>query len=222
MLKCQFHTHVKGDFVDRIPHTAEELIERASELKYDVLAITCHKTVIFNDHLKSYADKKGILLIPGIELSINKVHVLILNCDNEIKNIDSFDHLREYKKNHPNCLVVAPHPFFPGKLSLKNLLEKNIDLFDAIEHCFCYTKYIDFNKKALILAKKYNKPMIATSDCHVLKYLDSAYTILDCEKNPDSIIQAIKQNKTQREHRPISHLAVGKIIATQTIRNLFN
>lgn len=221
MLKCQFHTHAEGDLLDNISHTPEELINKAAELNYDVLSITCHDIVLFNESLKKYAEKKGILLIPGIEFSINKKHILALNIDEDIKEVDTFDKLRNYKKTHPNCLIVAPHAFYPGRISLKKALIENIDVFDAIEYSFCYTKTKNYNKKAVEVAEKYGIPIITSSDCHILKNLDLAYTHIDAPKETTAIIQAIINNKLQRTHRPLSYLKIGKTISQQILRNIF-
>ncbi len=212
MLKCQFHTHVLGDPEDRIKFTGKELIKKAKKLNYNVLSITCHNKIIFTKSMKKYAEKKGILLIPGIELSINKKHILVINPNENIYKIKTFNDLRNYKNTNKNCLIIAPHPFFPDIVSLKKELENYIDIFDAIEHCWAYTKYINFNKKAEKLAKKFNKPLISTLDCHVLKYFNSAgYCLVDAKQNTNSIIKAIKENKIKNIHSPTS---ISKILNT--------
>ena len=98
MLKCQLHTHTAGDALDYIPYSPKELIKKAAQLDYKVLAITCHNKVIFNKPLKKFAEKHGILLIPGIELDIGKKHILALNVNKEIENVKTFKDLRKYKK----------------------------------------------------------------------------------------------------------------------------
>lgn len=221
MLKCQLHTHARGDLLDKIPHSPKELIRKAAELSYDVLAITCHKKVIFDKKLKNYAKNKGILLIPGVEIEINKKHIVILNATKKTEDIENFSDLEDYKQSHPNCLIVAPHPFFPGKISLKKALIENIALFDAIEYSFCYTKTKNYNKPAMTAGKLLKKPLIAASDCHILKNFDLACTYVDAPKNTPAIIQAIKANKLHRVHRPISTFKIGKMLSQQMLRNVF-
>lgn len=213
MLKCQFHTHAKGDTCDDIKHTAKDLIKKAAGLSYDVLAITTHNKIIFNKQLKKYAEKKKILLIPGIEFEIDKKHILCLNAHKDILKVKNFEKLKNYRKKHPESLIVAPHPFFPGKLSLKKLLIDNIDLFDAIEISFCYTKQKDYNKEAFALARRWKKPLIATSDCHIIDYLDVSYCHINSKKDINSIFKAIKQNKIKNHTKPLSWFKVGKILS---------
>jgi len=212
MLKCQFHTHVKGDTCDNVKHTAKELIKKAAALSYDVLAITTHNKIIFNKQLRKYAEKKGILLMPGTEFEIDKKHILCLNAHSDILKVKNFKDLKNYRKKHPESLIIAPHPFFPGKVTLKKSLIDNIDLFDAIEISFCYTKQKNFNKKAIALAKRWKKPLIATSDCHVLDYLDISYCFINSKKDISSIFKAIKQNRIKNHTKPLSWWKIGTIL----------
>ena len=209
-LKCQLHTHCYGDLIDNINYSAKTLINEAAKLNYNVLSITCHRKLLFNKDLQNYAKKKGILLIPGIEFEINNKHILGINVDKKIMAVDTFTKLSKYKKSHPDCLIIAPHPFFPTKHCLKNKLINNIHLFDAIEISWAYTKTKNYNKKAIESAKHFNKPLIATSDCHILNYLDAGYIHLDSEKNPKSIIKAIKNNKIEIHTKPTSYFKIAR------------
>lgn len=214
MLKCQFHVHVSGDSEDYIPYSPQDLIKRAQQLDYDVVAITCHRKVVFTKALQNYAREHKIILISGIELEIDKKHILAINIDPSIEKVKTFQQLREYKAAHPDSLIIAPHPFFPGKVCLKEKLIENIDIFDAIENSFCYTTTKDYNNKALLLAKKYNKPVVATSDSHSLKNLDLGYSLIDSKKDIHSIIKAVKQNKVTLVHSPTTYFKIFKTLLT--------
>ena len=63
MLKAQLHIHTKEDPQDYrfVRYSAKELINRAAERGFDVLAITCHNRVVYNQELKDYAQKRNIL-----------------------------------------------------------------------------------------------------------------------------------------------------------------
>lgn len=220
MLKCQLHSHSNGDRDDYIPHSPKQLIKKAAELKYDVLSITCHRKVVFSKDLKKYAEKNNILLIPGCEIEIEKKHVLVINCDKNITKIKSFSSLRKYKKSNPQCLIIAPHPFFPTSECLKDKLIENIDIFDAIENSWAYTKTKNYNTPAVQLAKRWKKPVVATADCHFLKDLDIGYTHVDSKKTTSSVIKAIKEGKIKNFHKPTSYFKILKFFIAQTLRDL--
>jgi len=221
-LKVQFHMHTKQDPIDGIAHSEHEAIDRAAKLGYDVLAITCHNVVIFNDSLKKYAAEKRILLIPAIEKSILKKHVLILNADIKTQNIKTFDDLRTYKKLKPDCFIIAAHPYYPASIALKKHLEKNIDLFDAIEYSWFHSKCMNkYNNKAVKTAEKHNLPMIATSDNHLLRFFDQGYTFVDAkEKTTEAIFKAMREKKIDIVSHDLKWWQLPLIYCEMTIRQL--
>ena len=204
-VKVQFHVHTGRDPVDRPNHTEEEMLDFAAEKKYDVVAITAHNTFIFDKELKSYAAKRNILLIPGIEKDIEGCHVLIINATKEAENVHNFHALQEYKKSHPDCIIIAAHPYYFTNFCLKEKLDQNHALFDAIEYSWYHTRTINkWNKKAEKTAKKYRIPMIATSDNHILKYFDQQYSLIDVEeKNWEEIRKGIKENRIVMNKNPL-------------------
>lgn len=219
--KVQFHAHTKSDPEDCLFHSDKDLIDKAHSHNYDVLAITCHNKIAHTKELEEYAAEKGILLIPGMEKTVEKCHVVIINAKKEAEQIKTFDELRKYKSNNPDTLIFAAHPYHPfplGLLSLGNELDKNIDIFDAIEFSSFHTAKFDFNKKAVESAKKHGKPMIGTSDNHVLSFLNHTYSFVYAkEKNTKEILDSIKQGKIEIISKPIKMLR----LAGMTTRLIF-
>lgn len=117
-------------------------------------------------------------------------------------------------------MIIAPHPFFPTSYCLKNDLIKNIKLFDAIEISWAHTKTKNYNLKAINLAKYWKKPLVATADCHILKYLDIGYTLVESSKNILSVIEAIRSNKIQIHSKPTSYFKIAKFMVQISLQNL--
>lgn len=204
-LKVQFHVHAHEDPIERPKATIKEILDFAATKEYDAVSITLHDMFYFNDEIKDYAENLGILLIPGIEKTICNRHVLIINATAEAEKIMNFYDLCKYRKAHPDCLVIAPHPYYPGSICLQNKLLENINLFDAIEYSWFYTKKLNqFNIKAEKIAKLHRKPLMGTSDNHVLKYFDNGYTLVESEKNWQSIRAAILENKIEMHVMPLT------------------
>lgn len=74
MLKVDLHTHTAEDPLEDIHYDAFQLIDRASQKGFDVLAIMNHNLITYNQELAEYGEKKGILLIPGIEACFFDYH----------------------------------------------------------------------------------------------------------------------------------------------------
>lgn len=213
-LKVQFHVHTAHDPVDHPKHSAEEMLDLAAEKNYDVVAITHHDQFFFNDDIKTYAEKLGILLVPGIEKTISGRHVLIINATKDAEQINNFYDLCKYRKSHPECLTIAAHPYYPRGFCLQEKLLENINLFDAIEYSWFFTEKLNiFNKKAEEIAKLHKKALIGTSDNHILPYLDQNFSLVYAEKNWSAIREAILANKVEIKATPLTGNEFMKLTA---------
>ncbi|MBU2523781.1 PHP domain-containing protein [Patescibacteria group bacterium] len=221
MLKCSLHIHTTEEPYHVLFYNAHELIDEAKKHNFDVLAFTSHDFLFFPKEITDYATKKDIILLPGIEKKIEKKHVVIINATPETENINNFKDLQNYKTKNPNTFIFAAHPYYPGSTNYKNLLKENLKSFDAIELCHYYTKnFFNYNKKAEQLAKKEGKHMIATSDVHIFDQLNKSYILLNCEKNPQQILKALKKGNYQNISNPLSpfdffKISMGVLVITQ-------
>jgi predicted metal-dependent phosphoesterase TrpH len=225
LLKTNLHFHTSDDRRDSIRYSFEAGIDAAARLGFQALALSCHDRIVFSDAYYSYAASRGILLIPGIELDIEHRHVLVLNAKPDIECISDFDGLSRYRADHPECFILAPHPFFPGDSSLMELLEPNIALFDAIEQSWFYSRLMNpFNHKAERIAAAHRLPFVSTSDTHDLRWLDTNYAVVDAtEKTPAALFQAIRSGHFSNVSTPRSLTfellpLAGKILAERVGR----
>ncbi len=191
-------------------YSGKELIDHCAKLGYDVMAVTLHDKVGCTPSLIAYAKTKGILLISGIEATIENSHVLVLNVTKKDK-VKSFDDLRKLKKKK-DIVVIAAHPYFPFGRCLRKRLIDNIDLFDAIEYSHFYTYLLNFNRKAMKVAVKYDKPIVGTSDCHRLYQLEYTYTMMDCKKDLKSVLNAVRKGKGGIVSRPFPLLKMIRVL----------
>ena len=220
--KINLHTHTDEDPQDFVNYSIYECLNTASSLGFGAIALTCHNKFINNDEYIKYAESKGILLISGIEKTIQKRHIVILGCGVNIENIQTFNGLREYKKLNPNIFIIAAHPCFPGGYSLtEKELISNKGLFDAIEYSWFYTKYINFSKSGAVLAESLGIPIVATSDTHELQLLNSGYITIELgEKTPSAIFESIRRgafknfSEPQTFHRVVVSYTKGKFNTT--------
>ena len=207
-LKTDLHLHTAEDPLDRVRYSAKELISKAADANYDVISITNHHQMTFNHDLRSYAQDRGILLIPGVEMTIQRRHVLVLNPP---PHRMCSDFLSLSKLCRPETLIIAPHPYFPGTYSLNGHLLKHQKLFDALEYCHFYSSMINFNQKALEVCQSYGFPLIGNSDAHFLSQLGTTYSLIYAEKNLDSIFAAIRGNRVEVVTRPLKAFEMGSI-----------
>ena len=152
-LKAEMHAHCNLDPKDHgvCRFTPQQLIQKASGQGFDVLSITCHNLDVWTPELFDYARSRGITLISGMEVTVEKKsHVLIYNFLEEPDNLNTLEKIRA--KTSDKSLIVAPHPYYPDRSCLRGLLKKNLDLFDAIEYSGFVVRGLDFNRRSVKLA----------------------------------------------------------------------
>lgn len=206
-LKANFHLHTADDPRDKLKYFLEEAVDCASAGGFDVLALTCHDKFAYKEEYADYAAGKNILLIPGIEATIEGRHVVVLNCDKKAEALKTFKELEIYKKENPGIFILAPHPFvvYYPVISLGKKFYENSDLFDAVELTIFSNRFFNFNKKAEKAALNCKKPLLATSDTHCLKYFERGYFFVDAkEKTIESVLNSVRSAAVKNVIAPLS------------------
>jgi predicted metal-dependent phosphoesterase TrpH len=212
MLKVELHSHTADDPIDVISHSTFELIDHAVTLGYDALAITLHERQLDLRRFSPYAEERGLVLIPGIERTIEGRHVLLLNYAHGAEDVRTFADLARLRARAPG-LVVAPHPFFPTTFCLRADLERHADLFDAVERNAMFIRGVDFNRAAERFAARHGKPVVGNCDVHRLSQLGTTYSLVDAERDPDAICDAIAAGRVRVESRPISWADAARLMS---------
>ena len=212
MLKVELHIHTADDPADPIPYSTFEVIDRAAELGYDALAITLHDKQLELTPYAEYAAARNIVLIPGIERTIQGRHVLLLNFSSAAESVQSFDDVARLKARERG-IVIAPHPFFPAGSALRGQLLKYAHLFDAVEWNAMFTPLINFNAIAERWARRHGKPMVGNGDVHRLEMLGTTYSLVDAAPNADAICRAIAAGRVQVVATPLSMYTATRLMA---------
>ena len=213
MIKVELHSHTADDPLDRIPYTTRELIDRAAELGYGALAVTLHDRQLDLRPLETYAMERGIVLIPGIERTVEGRHVLLLNFERGAEDVATFEDVRRLKREGAG-LVVAPHPFFPAGMSLLGCMNRYPDLFDAVEYNAMYTSSLNFNRFAEGWARRHGKPMVGNGDVHRIEQLGTTYSLVDAAPTAAAICGAIAAGRVQVVSRPISWAVAARVMGS--------
>ncbi len=220
MLLCDFHIHTKYSDGSVELRKAIDIYGQAG---FDVIAITDHvvngdnsigkfahrfklsvTAANFEEYISNIKyeaerawDKYEMLVIPGVEISKNylssdkSAHILIIDIKEFIPACLNYEKIfLEAKKQ--DSLVIACHPHHTTDMARDTLF-----LWNNREK---YAKYIDAWEIAnrddvfnVISLKKY--PYVASSDFHKARHLYSWKTLLNCEKDIDSIKKCIRHNK---------------------------
>ena len=219
MLKVDLHIHTSDDPADRISYSTFDLIDRAAELGYDAIAVTLHDRQLDPAPFRAYAAARRIVLIPGIERTIQGRHVLLLNFSLAAEDVETFDDLARLKASERG-LVIAPHPFFPAGCALHGLLSKHAHLFDAVEWNAMFTPYVNFNLIAERWARRHGKPMVGNGDVHRLEQLGTTYSLVDAEPNADAICGGVAAGRVEIVATPHTFLNAAWLM-TKLVASMF-
>ena len=202
-LKADLHLHTCEDPHDgqrMVVHTPAELIQRAADQGFRVLSITNHNQLLYSRELAEYAERLGVLLIPGVEATLNGRHVLLYNFMDYRPSWNSAKQVRESKG--PDQLVIAPHPFYPVSEALRELFFEWADLFDAVELSSLSLRGLDFNRRAAREAKRRGLPLVGNSDTHFLYQLGRTYTLIHADFQVSSVLRAIRSGQVRVVSQP--------------------
>ena len=192
-------------------HSAAELIDRAAAAGLNVLAITCHESVPYDGDATRYAAERGVLLLRGMEATVEGHHVLLLNFPEFPPGVCTMEDIAARKTR--DALVIAPHPFYPVGMGMGDTLAAYPGIFDAVEFSGLYTPLTRrFNKRAADYARQVGRPVVGNSDTHFLWQLGRTYTLIDAPLELGAVIEALRGGRVQLVTRPLSWLHVARFV----------
>jgi predicted metal-dependent phosphoesterase TrpH len=174
--------------------TPEEIIKRAKVVGLDAIAIADHDSMKGSQEaLKEAKNYEDILIIPAMEITSNKGHIVALGITEEVKKglspQETMDRIHDMAG-----IGIVPHPFVRYRAGLLTKIKDfNADAIETLN-----SRYIVgySNWKAKKLAIEMGIPEIGASDAHFLGGIGSCVTLVDADCSVDSVLKAIKSGKT--------------------------
>jgi predicted metal-dependent phosphoesterase TrpH len=213
VLKTELHAHTDADPADRIDHSLQQLVDHGASLGYGALAVTLHDRYFDPAPHAAYARARGMVLLAGIERTIARRHILLINFPSDAADVGSFAELAELKARTPHGLIIAPHAFYPTTSALGRLVDAHADLIDAVEVNAMYTRWLDFNRRAIAWARAHHKPLVGSSDLHLLAQMGTTYSMVDATPDADAICAAIRAGRVDVRSTPLGSLRAARLFA---------
>lgn len=187
--------HVHSIYSNDSRMTPKEIIERSRKIGLDAVAIADHNSI--KGSMEGIKESKGIediIIIPAMEISTIKGHIVALGIQEEIKSKMSPEETIEQVREQGGIAVI-PHPFVRYREGLCDYV-KTLDI-DAIEtlnsrYIFGYS-----NWRAKKLAEEREIPQIGSSDAHFIGAIGSCITEVDADLSVESILKGILSGKTR-------------------------
>src|SRR3989344_1278039 len=204
----KFDLHMHSCYSRDAANKPETLVRRAKELGIGI-AITDHNTTAAYAQLKKICKKKGVTVIPGMEMDIyeggkhlGELSALFLQ---EAPKPNEFPEIIDEIKKQ-DALLYAPHPFDIFRSGFRELdaIAKKLDAIEAF-NSRCY--FSGFNKKAEAYADAHKICKIAGSDAHFPQEIGKAITEFNCD-NLEGVRKEIKKRNTRihgEKSNPLVH-----------------
>ena len=203
-LDLHVHTNYSHDGRDSV----EKLLESAIAQQLDGIAICDHDTVEGSHAAQEYVAKHNLdlIIIPGIEVTTAKGHLLVLGLKNGIANglsIDETLRIANKEAKSSTVVIIAPHPFHPFRHSIGNVcLQPGIDAIETFNSRY-FTGVA--NKIAREAAARNKITAVAGSDAHSAECVGLATVAVEIEATQktqvDAILRAIKEGKVKIKNR---------------------
>lgn len=194
-LKIDLHVHTR--YSHDSTTTLDQIIAYSQKRGLDGVAITDHDVV--TGALKLIQKVEGLLVIPGVEVTTSRGHVLALNITRPIPmELSPFETVQII--HEAGGIAVAAHPtvFYKG---LRGQVNSNFDAVEVINaSSFPFFLSTHLSQK---LAVRLNLPQTAGSDAHYASEIGFAYTVVDTEPEVNEIVHAIKKGATIPCGKPI-------------------
>ena len=147
-----------------------DIVRAAKDKGLDGIAITDHDTIAGGLEAREANDDADFLVIVGAEICTDAGDIIGLFLEEEIASRGAADVVAEI--HGQGGLAVLPHPFRGHQL-----IEQLADAVDAIEG-FNPRCGPNGNRKAMDLARRHGKPVVAGSDAHTCREVGLARTVL--------------------------------------------
>lgn len=182
------HTSYSGDCAT----TPQELLAACEESGLEAIAITDHNTIAGALEVAKLAPEE-LHVIVGEEIKTREGEIIGLYLTNEIpRGLSAEETITEIRKQ--GGLVYVPHPFDPMHLTpTYELLARNAADIDIIEVYNPRITFTSFNEKAKRLARKYDIPGGAGSDCHVIQGVGTAMISLRRFGRPEELLASLRE-----------------------------
>lgn len=207
----RFDLHMHSNHSPDSSLIVDEILRQAVKRGLDGIAICDHNTVEGSllGIRRARELNLPLLVLPGMEVSTNKGHLLVLGVRENIP------HGRPYIETIATArqkggVVIAAHPFKGEGIGDR---AKDADAIETFNSRCIFGE----NAKAKELAQEFGKPEVGGSDSHMLATIGLAYTEIDAVANEESVLSAIREGRTSSS----GHITPTYIVFIQAVRGLF-
>ena len=192
----RFDLHVHSHFSKDSNAGLDDILEYASKNGLDGFAVCDHDSLeggmACAKRAKETASRQ--IVIPGVEVSTSKGHLLVLGVKEKIEaGLSPEETIRRARAQ--GAVVVLPHPFKVTSHGIGYVEGLDVDAVEVI-NSRCLTN--GPNNKAREAAEKLGIPQVGGSDAHEAAMVGRSYAEVDVsERSVEAVLDAIRQGRTR-------------------------
>ena len=76
-----------------------------------------------------------------------------------------------------------------------------------------YTRFVDFNRRAIRWAHAHGKPLVGNTDLHLLEQMGTTYSLVDAEPQADAICDAVRAGRVELRTEPLSSIRAARLFS---------
>jgi predicted metal-dependent phosphoesterase TrpH len=212
--------HIHSSYSKDSQSNIKDILKQAKKVELDLIAISDHDTNKGSKiAIKLSKDIEGVSVIPSIEISSNKGHILGFGVEELIASDLSPEETID-KIHESGGIAIIPHPYSIYRDGLLTKIDYKSIKFDGIEVLNARFILGFSNIKSKKLAVKNNIPEFGSSDSHFIGSIGDCYTELDINC-VDDVFDAIKKNKTKAFGKRTSNYLIAKEVFNKKIRRKY-
>ncbi|ADC48007.1 PHP domain-containing protein [Methanobrevibacter ruminantium M1] len=211
----KFDPHIHSVFSGDSRSEPIDILIQAQKIGLDAIAISDHNEIKGSRLARSIPG--DIIVVPSIEISTEKGHMLGLGVDEIIPKglsaVETVDRIHD-----AGGLAIVPHPFSYYRHGLFCNVDSNLGV-DGVEtknarYIFGYS-----NKQAQTLAERKRLARLGASDSHFLESIGDAYTEVNTKgyDSVDGILKAIKHRRCRAMGHGTSNFLVAKEVFVKKV-----
>jgi predicted metal-dependent phosphoesterase TrpH len=197
MISIDFHIHSKYSYDSLM--NPKKIIRVAKKNGLSGIAITDHGSIQGALETKKLNRDKNFLVIVGMEVATEIGDIIGLFLNRKIKSKNSLEVMNEIHAQ--GGIIVLPHPCRGHKLD-----KKILDKIDIVESHNARDKKIN-TQKAILLSKKYKKPMIGGSDAHFYSEIGAVRVDYNSNDIKKDILKGVLNTKIEYTSKSAKELS---------------
>ncbi len=196
----RFDLHVHSVYSHDGHSKVKDILERCKKIGLSGICIADHNSIEGSlEALKLKKDFEDLIIIPGMELSTKKGHLIALGIYEEISSNLSLKEIEDEIEKQ-NGLKIAPHPYsFLRKSLTFSIKDINIDAIETHNS----RDFLRLNKFfSTRYARKNKIPMTGGSDAHFLDEIGKGFTLIEAS-DEEEILSMIRKGRCTPYFNPI-------------------